>query len=66
MPIKMSNEKTKEFKVNFRFSTRIVAFSILILGLTALAASAFYASTILAFIGLGLTFWGALSHQPLR
>jgi len=57
MPIKMSNGKTK---VNFRFSTRIVAFSILALGLTALAASAFYASTILAFIGLGLTFWGAL------
>jgi uncharacterized protein YuzE len=60
MPIKMSTEKTKEFKVNFRFSTRIVAFSILILGLIALAASAFYASSILAFIGLGLTFWGAL------
>jgi hypothetical protein len=57
MPIKMSNEETK---VNFRFSTRIAAFSILVLGLTALTASAFYASTILAFIGLGLTFWGAL------
>ena len=26
----------------------------------ALTASAFYASSILAFIGLGLTFWGAL------
>jgi uncharacterized protein YuzE len=60
MPTKTNNEKPKEFKVNFRFSTRIVAFSILILGLIALAASAFYNSSILAFIGLGLTFWGAL------
>lgn len=29
------------------------------LGLTALAVSVVYVSTILAFIGLGLTFWGA-------
>jgi len=60
MPIKISNEKQKGFKVNFRFSTRIVATSLLILGLIALASSAFYNSSILAFIGLGLTFWGAL------
>jgi uncharacterized protein YuzE len=38
----------------------MVASTILILGLVSLAASAFYASSILAFIGLGLTFWGAL------
>jgi uncharacterized protein YuzE len=38
----------------------MVAYTILILGLVSLAASAFYASSILAFIGLGLTFWGAL------
>ena len=38
----------------------MVASTILILGLISLAASAFYASSILAFIGLGLTFWGAL------
>ena len=38
----------------------MLASTILILGLISLAASAFYASSILAFIGLGLTFWGAL------
>jgi len=60
MPTKTNNKKPKEFKVNIRFSTRMVASTILILGLISLAASAFYASSILAFIGLGLTFWGAL------
>jgi uncharacterized membrane protein len=60
MPTKTNSQKTKEFKVNIRFSTRMVASAILILGLISLAASAFYGSTILAFIGLGLTFWGAL------
>jgi len=39
---------------------RIIAFATLILGLISLAASAFYASSILVFIGLGLTFWGAI------
>jgi len=38
----------------------MLASTILILGLISLAASALYASSILAFIGLGLTFWGAL------
>jgi hypothetical protein len=60
MPTKTNIKKPKEFKVNIRFSTRMVASTILILGLISLAASAFYASSILAFIGLGLTFWGAL------
>ena len=60
MPTKTNNKKTKEFKINIRFSTRTVASTILILGLVSLAASAFYSSSILAFIGLGLTFWGAL------
>ena len=60
MPTKTNNKKPKEFKVNIRFSTRTVVYTILILGLISLATSAFYASSILAFIGLGLTFWGAL------
>ena len=60
MPTKTNIKKPKEFKVNIRFSTRMVASTILILGLISLAASAIYASSILAFIGLGLTFWGAL------
>jgi len=40
---------------------RLVAWLLLALGLTALAVSIIYESTILAFIGLGLTFWGTLS-----
>ena len=39
---------------------RLVTFFILALGLIALAISIVYASSILAFIGLGLTFWGAI------
>jgi len=40
---------------------RLVGWLLLALGLTALAVSIICESTILAFIGLGLTFWGALS-----
>ena len=40
---------------------RLVTFFILALGLIALAFSIVYASSILAFIGLGLTFWGTLT-----
>jgi len=40
---------------------RLVGWLLLALGLTALTVSIIYESTILAFIGLGLTFWGALS-----
>ena len=40
---------------------RLVTFFILALGLIALAISIVYASSILAFIGLGLTFWGTLT-----
>jgi len=41
--------------------TRLVSLLLLALGLTALAFSTIYTSLILAFIGLGLTFWGALT-----
>jgi hypothetical protein len=41
--------------------TRLVSWFLLALGLTALAFSIIYTSSILAFIGLGLTFWGALT-----
>jgi DNA-directed RNA polymerase subunit RPC12/RpoP len=47
--------KTKQFKTN-----RIIAYTILILGLSSLITSIFFESFMLAFIGLGLTFWGAL------
>jgi len=40
---------------------RLVTFFILALGLIALAISIVYTSSILAFIGLGLTFWGTLT-----
>jgi hypothetical protein len=39
---------------------RIVPYTLLALGLASLPASAFYFSYVLAFMGLGLTFWGAL------
>jgi len=38
----------------------IVPYALLLLGLVSLLTSAFYSSYVLAFIGLGLTFWGAL------
>jgi len=41
--------------------TKLVSWFLLALGLTALAFSIIYTSSILAFIGLGLTFWGALT-----
>jgi hypothetical protein len=37
-----------------------VPYLLLLLGLASLLTSAFYSSYVLAFIGLGLTFWGAL------
>jgi len=43
-----------------RRPSRIVGFGLSGLGLTSLSLSIFYESSILAFIGLGLTFWGAL------
>ncbi len=39
---------------------RRIAYSLLALGLVALLVSVFYASSALAFVGLSLTFWGAL------
>jgi len=41
--------------------TKLVSWFLLALGLIALAFSIIYTSSILAFIGLGLTFWGALT-----
>jgi len=52
---KKSRSKAEQFKIN-----RMIACVILTLGIVAVAFSAFYVSSILAFIGLGLTFWGAL------
>lgn len=41
-------------------SRRIVPYAMLLLGLVSLAGSAFYSSYVLAFVGLGLAFWGGL------
>jgi len=40
---------------------KLISLALFILGLSALTFSVFYNSSILAFIGLGLTFWGALT-----
>jgi len=53
--IKAKTKKLGQFKIN-----KIIAYIMLTLGIISLAASASYASSILAFIGLGLSFWGAL------
>jgi len=42
-------------------ATKLISLFILALGLITLAISIIYTSSILAFIGLGLTFWGALT-----
>lgn len=49
-----------------RRNTTLVGCLLLVFGLSALAGSIVYGSTILTFIGLGLTFWGALAFfvQP--
>jgi hypothetical protein len=39
---------------------KAIALIMLVLGLVSLSGSAFYSSYVAAFIGLGLTFWGAL------
>jgi hypothetical protein len=51
----------------------MVAYTILVIGLTSLLASAYFEHLVLGFIGLGLTFWGALllyitpsRHVPLE
>ena len=41
-------------------SARIISLALLCTGVAALTASILYSSSTLAFIGLGLTFWGAL------
>jgi len=43
-----------------RKPSEMVAYTLLLLGASALVISILYSSSILAFIGLGLTFWGAL------
>jgi hypothetical protein len=42
------------------YARDVVPYILLLLGLASLLSSAFYSSYVLAFIGLGLTFWGAL------
>jgi hypothetical protein len=51
-----------------RRTTNLVGVFLLLLGLVILAASVLFTSTISAFIGLGLTFWGLLAFfiQPTK
>ena len=56
-PTKTPNQRQK--KQRKTSPAKIAASLLLALGLTALTLSIAYTSTILAFIGLGLTFWGA-------
>ena len=59
--IRTSHASHKTRAVRHKISpTRLVSVFLLALGLIALAFSIIYTSSILAFIGLGLTFWGAL------
>jgi hypothetical protein len=44
-------------------SSRLFAFVMLLVGAIALASAVVYAATVLAFVGLGLTFWGVLILQ---
>ena len=55
MSSKTNIKRFEQFKIN-----RVIAYTMLTLGVISLAASAIYASSILTFIGLGLTFWGAV------
>jgi len=47
-------------KLSSAGTIKVVSLSMLILGLTALLASAIFDSYVTAFVGLGLTFWGVL------
>jgi hypothetical protein len=47
-------------RIRRRVPSTIAGYSMFMVGILALASSAYFSSTILAFIGLGLTFWGAL------
>ena len=64
MMIRSLEEENQDLRGRLRRATRrpsrIVGFGLTGLGLTSLSLSIFFESSILAFIGLGLTFWGAL------
>ncbi len=59
-----NNEEMESLRAELRRlkrrPSRIAAVMVLSIGIAALPMSVFFSSNILAFIGLGLTFWGAL------
>jgi len=55
----LNNDRQKLEARQFR-RNRVVAYIILVIGLVSLFTSAYFEHLVLAFIGLGLTFWGAL------
>ena len=66
--VKESNERvpqppiqqSRDFSGRAARLTRTISLSFIIFGVLALISSVVYASLVLAFVGLGLTFWGAL------
>jgi len=59
--LQSENEALKQELLRYRrLPTSKIGFSLLIIGSLVLVASFVTTSTVLAFIGLGLTFWGAL------
>ena len=55
MPTPKGTRTIKQSRIN-----KLIAAGMLMLGLVFLALSAFYNSCVSSFVGLGLTFWGAL------
>ena len=67
--IKRENEALRrKLRKHRRKPSGAIGYLLLFLGATALISSVIFTSSILAFIGLGLTFWGALLHfiRPVK
>jgi hypothetical protein len=57
---RFGNSNREFLKMNANFASIKIGAAFIILGITSLVFSIYSSSQILAFIGLGLTFWGAL------
>jgi hypothetical protein len=70
--VNMSSKQEPRSLTRFR-TNRLIAFTMLALGITLIGLSVFYYSSVSSIIGLALTFWGALllyitptKHVPLQ
>jgi hypothetical protein len=59
-PLRKGEEKSIETTKRRSSSAKVISWALLVCGLASLIVSIVYNSSILAFMGLGLTFWGAL------